>query len=487
MSKPKKKAMPEVTTDGFINVLTGLGDVAKDKRENATLQLDLMNYDALALLYRTQAMAARVVNLPPDNMFREGFEPTVKDDEEAEEELSERCEELCVEEKIVTALKWKRAYGGAVILIGANDGKADLSQPLNEENIKSVDFLTVFDAKEAMPIEWEINPLKKGFAEPTMFELNPHILGNGISPLQRVHASRFLVFQGELVNRRQLTESAQGVARGWADSVYQRIARGIRDYDQTWAGINSLMADFSQSVYKIKGLAAALLSDKDKTIKRRFQMINAGRSIIQATILDAENEEFERKTTALSGVADVQRENMNHVAAEAGIPTTVLFGISPGGLNATGESDLNIWYDMVRAMQRKEATPPLKRLLKLILLSKEGPTSGKLPDKFGVKFPSLQQQNPKEQAETRQIIAQTDQLYLNMGAASAEDIVNSHFSGKEFNPELDVDLDALEEREAVAGEMREVEAEATKANFEEHGQPTPPKPVAGPPKSKPGA
>lgn len=478
----KSKAVPvtDITTDGIVNVLTGLGDVAKDKRQSATVEVKLMSYNSLAALYRTQPVAARIVDLPAHDMFREGFEASVSGDEEAADELDEMCDELCVEKAMVDAVRYRGAYGGAAILIGANDGQADLSKPLNEEAIKSIDYLTVFDAFEAQPVEWETNPLKKGFGHPTMFQLNPHMVGTGISPLSRVHASRFLVFQGAIANRRQIVEPAQGVNQGWGDSVFQRIADNIRDYDQTWQGINALMTDFAQSVYKIKGLAAALLSDKDKTIKRRFQVINAGRSLIQATLLDADNEEFKRETTSLTGVADVQRENMVMVSAISGIPVTVLFGVSPGGMNSTGESDMRIWYDMVRAMQRKEATPQLKRLLKLLLLSKDGPTGGKLPEKFGVKFPSLQQQSPKEEAETRYIHAQTDQLALNMGTASAEDIARSRYGGKEYGNDLTVDLDAVEEREASAGELREAEHEATKGNLEEHGQPTPPKAAPAP-------
>lgn len=479
----KKKALKEITEDGFVNVLTGLGDVAKDKREAAKLQLELMSYEALELLYRQQAIARRIVDLPPDDMFREGFEPTIKDQQEDAEALLEECTELGVEASMVTALKYKRAYGGSAILVGANDGTADLSQELNEDNIRSVDYLTVFDAYEARPIEFENNPTKKGYGEATMYQLNPHQLGGTVKPLQRVHASRFLVFQGDLASRRQKLSPSLGVAHGWGDSIYQRIAKGVRDYDQSWAGVNALMQDFSQTILKIQGLGAALLADKDKTIKKRFQVINMGRSIVQATILDKDGEDFERKTTSMSGVSEVQRENMNRVAAEAGIPTVVLFGISPGGLNATGESDIGIWYDMVRAMQRREAKPALRRLLRLMLLAKDGPTGGKLPEKYDVIFPALQQESPSQRAETRNKNANTDNLYLNMGVASAEDIARSRFGGKDYGHELDVDLEALEEREASAADMREAENEAAKSNLEEHGQTTPPRPA---PTSVPG-
>ncbi len=147
----KSKAVPvtDITTDGIVNVLTGLGDVAKDKRQSATVEVKLMSYNSLAALYRTQPVAARIVDLPAHDMFREGFEASVSGDEEAADELDEMCDELCVEKAMVDAVRYRGAYGGAAILIGVNDGQADLSKPLNEEAIKSIDYLTVFDAFEA--------------------------------------------------------------------------------------------------------------------------------------------------------------------------------------------------------------------------------------------------------------------------------------------------------------------------------------------------
>lgn len=50
---------------------------------------------------------------------------------------------------------------------------------------------------------------------------------------------------------------------------------------------------------------------------------------------------------------------MQLVSAESGIPMTVLFGMSPGGLNSTGESDTRHYYDRVHVEQANINTPAL--------------------------------------------------------------------------------------------------------------------------------
>jgi phage-related protein (TIGR01555 family) len=311
--------------------------------------------------------------------------------------------------------------------------------------------------------------------------LNPHIFAPNLKPLQKIHTSRMLVFQGPLSNRRQLRNGAAGMAAGWGDSVLVRLAKHIRDYDAAWAGVDHLLTDVAQAIFKINGLANALMSDKDKTIIKRMQMINLARSVVNAALIDKDNEEFERKGTPLAGVADILRERMDRTAAAAGIPTVVLFGISPGGMNATGENDVQIWYDAVAAMQRREAKPQIKTLLKYAFLAKEGPAGGEEPEGWQWKFRSLWQETDAEKADTRLKNAQHDQIYHGLGVVSTEDLGQSRFGGDEYGMDLTIDLKALEDREAQAQEMADVTHEVTTANLQEHGQPTPPKPPAGPP------
>jgi len=480
----RKSIWDGITLDGWVNVLTGLGTI-KDKRTGGAPSIDLMTYDTLATLYRASDLAARIVELPANDMLREGFEARISDDEDATEELGGYLEEREAECALIEALKWKRAYGGAIILVGANDGSSDLSRPLNEEAIKSIDYLNVFDAFEARPDKWEENPLKKDYGKPTIYQINPHLFGGALKALQNVHASRCLVFQGPTVNRKQLRTAPSGVGQGWGDSVLVRCATLLRDYDQAWGGVSTLLQDFAQSVYAIKGLGAALLADKDKTIKKRFQLIEMARSIINATLIDADDEKWERKTTSIAGVPETLVQFQARMSAAAEIPVTKLFGVSAGGLNSNDDTGERGWYDLVRFKQKHEAKAQISRLVKLCMLAKDSPLKGKEPDEWTVHFHPLWQESNSEKAEIRNKNAQTDKIYHDLGVASTEDIGKSRWGGDEYGMDLTIDLDALEEREATAQELADVTHETVTTNLQKHGQETPPKPAPVP--GKPGA
>jgi len=60
------------------------------------------------------------------------------------------------------------------------------------------------------------------------------------------------------------------------------------------------------------------------------------------------------------------QQRLEIVAAAARMPVTKLLGQSPGGMNATGESDLRNYYDMISGRQEtglRAALEPLDRLL----------------------------------------------------------------------------------------------------------------------------
>jgi hypothetical protein len=99
---------------------------------------------------------------------------------------------------------------------------------------------------------------------------------------------------------------------------------------------------------------------------------------------------------------------------------TKLFGISPGGLNSTGDSDMYQYYDMVRAKQQTELLPILERLVHIISEWQ------KIPEPKIV-FNPLEQMTEKEQAELDEKKAQTEKMkmetyqgYIDMGIMSPE-------------------------------------------------------------------
>ena len=79
-----------------------------------------------------------------------------------------------------------------------------------------------------------------------------------------------------------------------------------------------------------------------------------------------QDEDIVTVTTSLAGVTDVVRLSLELMPIMFRQPLTKFLGISPGGMNATGESDENNWNEYVLSQCEKQLRKPVKRLLELI-------------------------------------------------------------------------------------------------------------------------
>lgn len=83
------------------------------------------------------------------------------------------------------------------------------------------------------------------------------------------------------------------------------------------------------------------------------------------------------------------------ISGAAEIPVTKLFGRSPSGLNATGESDLQNYYDMIAEKQEAVLRPILNKVLPPFIIS----TIGSLPEDFDFDFDPVAEPSDKERAD----------------------------------------------------------------------------------------
>ena len=96
-----------------------------------------------------------------------------------------------------------------------------------------------------------------------------------------------------------------------------------------------------------------------------------------------------------AGLADVYDRIMMDVAGAARTPVTKLFGRSPAGMNATGESDLINYYDYIDGLRETDFRAIIERLLPVLCLS----AWGVIPDDLDIDFPPMQTPDAKEVAE----------------------------------------------------------------------------------------
>lgn len=435
--------------DGWANLLTGLGDPNRDKRWSARVSGFRMTDEENAMLWRYDDMAARMVTVPIEEMTREGWDCLIPGDKDTAEAVQQGMDDLQFPAKLVEALRYRRAYGGGAILIGANGGKGDLTKPLDPDSIQSIDFLTVLKPRECQGITYFADPSAPFFGESATYRIVPELAStdSAFPWMPEVHHSRVLVFQGDHVSKRQLRENF-----GWGDSIFVRIFEVIRDFQQNYASVAALLADFSQAAYSINGLREMLAADDGSNrLKKRLQAMDMARSIIRAVILDAGDasgmgkESFERKSTPVTGLPELLDRYATRLAAAVDMPVERLLGESTkGGLGHGGSSKIEWWEKHCGNLQQTEMKPQVRAFTELLLKAKNGPTKGKVPDVWSIRMRPLSQLTGLEEAQRRFAIAQSDQIYISTGTLTPEEVATSHWGGDEFNPEIVLDEELRE-------------------------------------------
>jgi phage-related protein (TIGR01555 family) len=440
--------------DGWSNVTTGLGHSTKDKRLGSNYCLDLIDQAVAEVIWRGDDVAGRIVETLPNEMLRQGFDITVAGEKALSEEVDHALEEMGAAEHLQKALQYGRAYGGGAVILGVDDGQA-WDKPLREASLRDLKWLNAFTPRELTAERWYAEPLAPRYGEVSEYRLNPIFATQDTSAksltAQKIHESRLLRFGATQTSREQVLS---GVHPGWDDSIFVRIIQVINDFQSVWQAAGILMQDFAPPVLKMKGLVELLAAAKQNpalSVRNRLEAVEMSRSVARLVLLD-KDEEYKRETTNVTGLPDMLDKFMGRLAAAADMPVSLMVGQAPAGLNATGDSEIRWFYDRVAALQRRILKPALRRLVKFIFLSKNGPTKGKVPETWDVKFRPLWQMTDGEMAEVRLKMAQADALYMNPGALLPEEVAQSRFGGDGFSIETQVDLSAraMARRQAVA-------------------------------------
>ncbi len=421
--------------DGWSNVLTGLGDRNRDKRLVTEFGTPtILTVTQLDNLYHGDDVIARVVDKPADEMTRQWVRLQHDGDPEQGKKIMQALDDLEVQQKMAEALAWARLHGGSVMLLGAEDGGLP-SMPLREDKVRKFEWITVLDRWEIEVASYYSNRAAPKYGDPELYKLTSStVIGPDGMPFGAlVHESRVIRFDGVRTSRREKQKNS-----GWARSVVERVYPVVRDFAAAYGGMSHLMQDFSQAVFKIKGLSAMISQDKDDVVLRRLALLDMARSVARAIPID-EGEEFERKSTPVAGLPELLDRMGERLSVATEMPVTILMGRAPAGLNATGKSDIRIWYDKLKSDQIAMLRRPMNRIIKLVQMSQSGATGGVEMDNWSCEFNPLWQQDEKEMVDMRKAQAETDAIYIGQGVLDPNEVRQSRFSGDCWSPETQLD------------------------------------------------
>lgn len=353
--------MGEVITigDGLANALSGL-NTERDKAAHSYYAEPTVDPIELVNAYRGSWMARKIVDIPALDSCRNWRAWQASQDQIEAIEAEEK--RLNVRGKVLEARKKARLFGGAAVYADFGD---DASKPLDVSRVAKggIRFLTVFTPRQLVPGEIETDPMSEFFGMPRDFTI-----AGGATGQATIHPSRLTTFYGNDLPDRDITSSAFG----WGDSVLIAVMSAVKQAESASANINSLIYEANVDVVSIEGLAEILkLPGGEDKVRDLLKMNLDAKSNLRALVLDAKNT-YQRKAVSFASLPDLMDRFDQHAAGAADIPMTRFMGMSPGGMNSTGESDLRNYYDRVSAGQTLEMGPAMMRLDEALIRSGTG-------------------------------------------------------------------------------------------------------------------
>lgn len=391
---PASQPIRSRALDAFSNVLARLGAGTPNLLEGTEYSLQRMSRDfnTLNALYRESWIVRRIIDVIPADMLKNWITITSGLNPDVEKRLSLTLRRTQLIDKIKRGMQWGRLYGGALGVMLVKHQGYDLSQPLQLDWIMPGDFagLLIFDrwngVNPSSELIEDISDPDYGF--PKYYTVTDLAGGGSV----KIHHSRVVRFTGnELPFWEEIAEMQ------WGASVVESIFDELRKRDNVSWNIAQLTFMANIRVLKMQDLGqllAATDSESQAELLRTLEAQNMLLNNMGMQVMDAADG-LETHQYTFGGLADCYQQFIMDISGAAEIPVTRLFGRSPSGLNATGESDLQNYYDMIAEKQESYLRPILNKVLPPFIIS----TLGSLPDDFDFEFDPVAEPTDKERAD----------------------------------------------------------------------------------------
>jgi len=386
-----------ITTDSFQNLAarTGYGTPSLMEFTNYPITRLTKNYNLMNSLYRNSWIVRRIIDTIPKDSVKNWIKYETDLTPEQMNLLDKAERQLKLKASLLKGLTWGRLYGGAAGLMMIEGQEDILEEPLDIDSIMPGDFkgLIIMDRWSGVYPQIElvddINDPEFGLPKFYLFQ------DNAKGTNYKVHHSRIIRFIGM-----DLPEWEKYAETYWGMSVVENVYDEIRKRDNASANIAGLLFLANLRVLKIEDLGQ-LLTATDKKGQQDFYNVIQSMNYLQSNFgmyVMSKEDDFDQFSIAnFTGINEIYQSFMLDVSGAANIPVTKLFGRSPAGMNATGESDLRNYYDHVEQEQEAHLRPAFEKLLPVLCQS----SLGFIPDDMEVIFNPIETPSEKDQADVQ--------------------------------------------------------------------------------------
>lgn len=347
------------------------------RRENGTYIREMrLDYQECSAIYSSDSIARNAVNLIVNNILKKGVSFTIPDDADLTKEVTDLYQDLKMDDIIKRAVKDALVGGhSAILLIDKTQKPSGKLAPVRlkgrRPNFVEVDgrYLTttpcldILDNRFNTPIQY--------FAAGVPFD--PSFVAN----FNAIDPTSFLA------------PSYKYMGMSYYEAVYQAI---INDQILSQA-IPNIVYRSSISNYKITGMKEAINAGTEDDILRYIEAAEDAKSVLNCTVIDAEDT-LEILSRELAGLEGLDQRSVYRLSAAYGIPATILLGKSPDGQNATGDKDIESFYNFVEEWQKKWM-PQLRWIYQILIAS----LTGRDDIQFELTFNKVNMTTPSQKAE----------------------------------------------------------------------------------------
>lgn len=342
------------------------------------------------LMYQTSWECRKIVCIPVEDALRKP--PLLKGiDPEIALGIKKEEDRLQFWSTTKRSLKLERLFGGCLEFMGIEDEEDDPSRVYKAKEGKRLAFVNSIPISRISRMTWDTNPLSANYMRPHEFYVNN----------QSVSVSRCLLWDGQPLidpNDFALTNYRANLA-GFGQSVLGAIYDDIIQACGTRQAAYQLIQTNNAIIAAVQQLQDLAGTDPGVKNLQQIQQVAQQLSAFRVAMIDGEKVELKNMSASFGSVPELLMMFLQVLSAASDIPATRFLGQAPGGLNATGESDLENYYNGIDCYQHERITPQYLRFLDVVGYNKFPDRWAAEREKLEVEWPPLWNETAKEMAE----------------------------------------------------------------------------------------
>ncbi|MGF6806281.1 phage-related protein (TIGR01555 family) [Paraburkholderia sp. Clong3] len=352
-----------------------------------------------------------------------------KDKSDKIKQIEAEFKRLNVRAKMREAIEQDGFFGRSQIYVDLGtgsgpDARDELKTELVESPVKvgkgSIKRLTVIEPIWTYPNRFNANdPLDPTFYKPESW----FVMG------KEIHSSRLLT-----IVSREVPDILKPAYAFAGLSLTQMMKPYVDNWLRTRQSVSDLIHAFT--VWTLAtDMAQVIAGGGAENFYNRMEIFNLARDNHGVNAINKDTEEFSNVSAPLGGLDKLQAQSQEQQCAPSGLPLVYLTGITPAGLNASSQDEIEVFQDTIAANQ-EIYTPHVSKILNLVQLS----LFGEIDPEIGFAWNQLKVITEEQKANIRKLNSETDRNDIEAGVLFPVER-RTRISNEEDSPYPALDLD----------------------------------------------